>query len=248
MNQDELVEAIISEVKRVLAQRGITVAPSSKESPAPARHTREGDSTPAAPSAAGQVPAAESSAAIGITDMSGRQVITQKELEPYKGQTIVVSRKAIFTPLAVDFAREKKITITRAAETSLKKTNSITVSATGASVALTISPDFRGDGSILKTILASKSLSVKEFSGGSYEANIKKVADAVAQGSVHFGVCLENTGMIGPIHANRNTRIRAVHCRDTLDARAARVDIEANVIVLDSASNPEAIISGFTGL
>jgi hypothetical protein len=33
-----------------------------------------------------------------------------------------------------------------------------------------------------------------------------------------------------------------------MDARAARVDIDANIIVLDSTSNPEAIISGFTGL
>ncbi|MCE5252038.1 RpiB/LacA/LacB family sugar-phosphate isomerase [bacterium] len=242
MNQDELVNAIISEVKRVLAQRGITVGASDGG--------KQISALPPSPvqTAGGPTAAVVPSSAIGITDMSGKQVITQKDLEPYKGQAITVGAKAVITPLAVDYAREKKITISRTAPASGQKADHAQAPADGVSVALTVSPDFKGDGSMLKTLLAAKHLGVKDATGGTYEAGVKKVAEAVASGSVNFGICLENTGMEAPIFANRNSRIRAVHCRDTMEARAARIDIGANVIVLDSTSNPEAIISGFTGL
>jgi len=242
MNHDELVEAIIREVKRVLAQRGIPVDSASDKAPPPVNKPL--------PSVAGVAPVSgnKETAIIGNTDLSGKQVITQKDIEAFKGQTISVTKKAIITPLALDYARDKKITINRIAVSAGKTTESTSVLPESITAALTVSPDFKGDGSVLKSILESKRLTIRDFSGGSYEENIGKLADAVASGSVHFGVCLENTGMEGPIHANRNSAIRAVHCRETFDARAARVDIGANVIVLDSASNPEAVISGFTGL
>lgn len=245
MNHDELVEAIIREVKKVLTQRGIEVGSSSGKAPAQTPANRP--TLPVLESAAPVIGSGET-AAVGSTDLTGKQVITQKDLEAYQGQTITVTQKAVITPLALDYARDKNITVSRADVSPEKKTEGTSLLPASITAALTVSPDFTGDGSILKSILESKRLTVKVFSGGTYEENVKKLAGAVASGSAQFGVCLENTGMVGPIHANRNNAVRAVHCRETFDARAARVDIGANVIVLDSASNPEAVISGFTGL
>lgn len=244
MNHDELVEAIIREVKKVLTQRGIEVGSPPGKAPAQAK-AQAPASRPSPP-----VPAIGSreTAAVGSTDLTGKQVITQKDLEAYRGQTITVTKKAVMTPLALDYARDKNITVSRVTVSPEKKTEGTSLSPASITAALTVSPDFTGDGSILRGILESKRLTVKVFSGGSYEENVKKLAGAVASGSTQFGICLENTGMAGPIHANRNNAIRAVHCRETFDARAARVDIGANVIVLDSVSNPEAVISGFTGI
>ena len=244
MNSNEMVEAIVREVKRVLAQRGIQVQSGSGAVP---EASRSGQTATAVPSVPPKTGPSDASVGIGVTDLGGRQVITQKDLEAYKGQTITISKKAVITPLAMDYARDKKITLRRS-ETTAQLGGGSPSSQAAVSVALTIAPDFNGDGSVLKNILASKHLGVREFTGGAYEANIRKVVDAVVSGSVQYGICLENTGMIAPIHANRNQRIRAVHCRETFDARTARVDIGANVIVLDSVSNPEAVISGFTGL
>ena len=244
MNHDELVEAIIKEVKRVLAQRGIPVNSSAESNVRPAPVPQ-----PSAPAPVSVTPSFPTAApAVGAADLSGKQVITQKDLESFVGQTVTITKKAVITPLALDYAKEKKITINRVEAVSGNKPENVSSSRNSISVALVIAPDFKGDGAILKNILAAKHLVVKEFTGGSYESNVKKLAESVVSGSVHFGVCLENTGMEAPIHANRNSAIRAVHCRDTYDARAARIDIGANVLVLGSMSNPEAIISGFTGM
>ncbi|MBN1292565.1 MAG: RpiB/LacA/LacB family sugar-phosphate isomerase [Candidatus Latescibacteria bacterium] len=244
MNHDELVEAIITEVKRVLNQRGIPVSSSAETSgsQAPAQQSPVPAQVSIRPTLPVEAPAA------GNADMSGKQVITQKDLEAVKGQTVTITKKAVITPLALDFAKEKKITINRIDGAAGNKSGNVSSIQGTISVALVIAPDFKGDGSILKNILAAKHLTIKEITGGSYEANVKKLADMVVSGGAHFGVCLENTGMEAPIHANRNSAVRAVHCRDTYDARAARIDIGANVIVLGSISNPEAIISGFTGI
>ena len=232
---------IVQEVKRVLAGRGIDVQNAAKEASSATRSQLAGGASPL------PVLNGAGAAAIGTQDLTGKQVITQKDLESCQGQTINVTKKAVITPLASDYAREKNITINRLNE-SAPMAQGASTSPERPRAALVIAPDFKGDGLIVKNILASKHFDVKDFSGGSYEALINKVADAVANGMVHFGVCLENTGMEAAVVANRNRKIRAVHCRDIYEARAARVDIGANVIVLDSASNPEAVISGFTGL
>ena len=237
MNQDQLVNKIITEVKRVLEQRGITVTPEAqKPIAAPV--------APAAPSPA--VQQEPQTSAIGGTDLTGKQVIVQKDLEPHKGKTIIVTQRAVISPLAMDYAKANGIAISRSsAQPAPAQSDRADYSGIAG---VCIAQDFPGDASILKSILASKRLQIKEFNNGSYEDSIKKLCNAVSSGSVHFGVCLEKTGMEGPITANRNDKIRAVHCRETLDSRSARVDFGANVVILDAASNPEAVISGFTGL
>ena len=88
---------------------------------------------------------------------------------------------------------------------------------------------------------------IQEISAHSYETAVKNLANSVASGSVAYGVCVEKTGMEGTIHANRCKSIRAVHCSDSSDARTARFDIGANVIVLDAVSDPETVLKSFTG-
>lgn len=235
MNQAELVESIIKEVKRVLVLRGVQVAPSPVSS-SPAERP-----APAASAFAG----IEQS--VGRRDLTGKQVITQKDLEAFQGQSITVTQNAVITPLAIDYAREKGITITKVEQQV--KPNSVSANQQPVVIAaLAVAPDFPSGSMIVKKFLASKGFQIKESSGKSYKDSITDLVNAVSSGTASFGICIEKSGMEGPIYANRNKNIRAVHCRETYDARAARVDIGANVIVIDSVSNPEAVISGFTGL
>jgi hypothetical protein len=237
MNQDELIEAVVKEVKRVLALKGVQVAPApEKKQVAPGRAVN-----PQA-KAAKVMP----EAALGDSDMTGKQVIILKDLLKIPGNSVRVARKAVITPMALDYIREKGIAIVQVDVTENKiKLPSISGAVM---VGLAVSPGFPGNSGILHSILAAKGFQVREFSGPSYETAVKNMCSAVASGTAQFGICLEKTGLEGPVHANRNQVIRAVHCRGIHEARAARVDIGANVIVLDSAGDPEEIVSGFTGL
>ena len=234
MNQNELVEAIIKEVKRVLALRGVQVSPS------PLSSSGIGISASTASFTA-------SEQSVGSRDLKGKQVITQKDLETFQGQSITVAQNAVITPLAKDYAREKGIAITKVEQQVIPGNASVNQQPVVVA-ALAVAPDFPSDSAIVKKFLVSKGFQIKESSGKSYEDAITNLANAVSSGIASFGICIEKSGMEGPIYANRNKNIRAVHCRETYDARAARVDIGANVIVIDSVSNFEAVISGFAGL
>ena len=233
MKQEELVEAIVNEVKRVLALRGIQVQAGKSASSA----------TQASVPAAAPV-----SVESGARDLTGMRVITQKDLEGLSGATVAIAKKAVVTPLAYDYAREKGITLKKVEAPSGQNLQASVSTAQIGSIALTVAPDFPGDSMVVKKFLSSRGFIVKEITGRKYEEAVKVLADSISRGQADLGVCIEKSGMEGPIFANRNSKVRAVHCRDTFDARAARVDIGANIVVLSAASNPEAVISGFTGI
>lgn len=246
MNQQDLVEKIVAEVKRALALRGIETAPASSTgaSPAPKPAAPVPAAAPAAPA-----PAADQTVqSIGSRDLTGKQVITQRDLEKFQGQTITVTQKAVITPLAKDYARDKGITITKSSAVPGAANAGAGASQPAPAVAVAVAPDFPNDSSFVLKFLASKGFQIKEFTGKSYEKSVTDLSGAVSSNAASFGICIEKSGMEGPIYANRNRSIRAAHCRETLDARAARVDIGANVIVINAASNPEAVISGYIGL
>jgi len=73
MNQDQLVEAIINEVKRVLALRGVSIS-AAPTSPVPEKK----QPTPTAEKRAPQVPseARSTDQSIGSRDLTGKQIIT----------------------------------------------------------------------------------------------------------------------------------------------------------------------------
>lgn len=253
MTNEQLVEAIIKEVKRVLVSRGIEVGGSSGAVPAPqgARAPSNERPTPAttdAPKSSGRPPAvARPAVSVGTTDLTGRQVITQKDLASLSNTTITVMKRAVISPLALDFAKERKITIARveqaAANPGMQSGKPGTVTA-----AIVVSPEFPADKNVVSSYLATKGFTVRDLSGNGYEKAVTDLARAVASGSAAFGVCIEKTGLEGPIHANRNDRIRAVHCRTVLEARAARVDFGANVIVVGAGSDPQTVVAAFCGL
>jgi ribose 5-phosphate isomerase B len=58
------------------------------------------------------------------------------------------------------------------------------------------------------------------------------LARAITQGRAARGVLVCGTGIGISIAANRHKGIRAAHCRDTTDARYARLHNDANVIAL----------------
>ena len=236
MNQDELIDAVVKEVKRVLALKGVQIASASEKPAVPGR----------AASLQAKASFEKPASVLGDSDLTGKQVIIQKDLLVIHGNSVRIARKAVVTPLALDYAREKGITIVRS--DAAEKKAELPSLPCAVVVGLAVSQGFPGDSGILCSILAAKGFQVREFSGASYETAVKNMCNAVASGTAQFGICLEKTGLEGPIHANRNQVIRAVHCRGIHEARAARVDIGANVIVLDAESDPEEIVSGFTGL
>ena len=58
------------------------------------------------------------------------------------------------------------------------------------------------------------------------------LARAITQGTAAKGILVCGTGIGISIAANRHKGIRAAHCRDTTDARYARLHNDANVIAL----------------
>jgi ribose 5-phosphate isomerase B len=58
------------------------------------------------------------------------------------------------------------------------------------------------------------------------------LARAITEGRAAKGVLVCGTGIGISIAANRHKGIRAAHCRDTTDARYARLHNDANVIAL----------------
>lgn len=235
MTNEQLVDAIVAEVKRVLAQRGIETGSGSAPAPAAA------SATPAA-----SAPTAFSvTSSIGTTDLTGRQVITQKDLATLANTTITVTKRAVISPLALDYAREKQITINRVEQSPRPSGGTAGPSVTAAVV---VSPEFPADKNTVNSFLTTKGFQVRDFSGSSYEQAVKALAGAVASGAAQFGVCIEKTGIEGPIHANRNEKVRAAHCRTVIEARAARVDYQANVIVIGAGSDPRAVVAAFCGL
>jgi len=240
MANEQIIEAIVKEVKRVLAQRGIEVAPASPEK------TTSAKVTPPRAGVSRKSPLPASPAEIGSRDLTGRQVITQKDFEGFSGSSVTVTRRAVITPLAIDYAREKGIVINRvdapagAAQAGVPSPDAVTAG-------LVVARNFPSDGTVVTKILSAKKFAVREFTG-EYEQAIKQLAEAVGSGAVQFGICVEKSGMEGPIYANRNSRVSAVHCRTTIEARAARVDYNANIVVIDSGSSPEAVIAGYTGM
>ncbi len=231
MNQQELVEAVLREVKRVLAERGIT--PGSAPAVTPA----------ASPERAAAAPVRSVS---GSTDFTGKSVVVLKDIQGFAGGEVRVQKNAVVTPLAVDYAREKGIAIVRVEKAARKGESPAAIAQ--ATVGIAVSQDNAAGGNAVKSFLESKGFAVREFSGARYDAAVAAMCDAVASGAAVFGVCVERTGMEGPIHANRSKAVRAVHCRDTYEARAARVDIGANVVVIGAQADPAGVIAGFTGM
>ena len=229
MTHQELIDAIVKEVRRVLAGRGIEV-----------------DSVAAAPSAKPAVSVMQSADSVGSRDMTGKQIIAQKDIEGVTGKTLSVARTTVVTPLAADYARSKGITITRV-DVAVCATAPEKMSAAPL-VALAFAPDFTGDKSIVTGFLENRGVATRDTGGKDYAASVSSVCDAVSSGAAFVGVLIENTGMEGPILANRVANIRAVHCRNTFEARAARIDFGANVIVVDMASDPQSVIGGYLGL
>ncbi len=231
MNQQELVEAVLREVKRVLAERGMGLG-----------------TTPAAAPVSSQVRtvAAPVRSVSGSTDFTGKSVVVLKDIQGIVGGEVRVQKNAVVTPLAADYAREKSISIVRV-DRVVRKDES-TATGAQAAVGIAVSQDNTAGGKAVKAFLESKGFAVREFTGARYDAAVAAMCDAVASGAALFGACVERTGMEAPIHANRNKAIRAVHCRDMYEARAARVDIGANVVVIGAQADPAGVIAGFTGM
>lgn len=251
MNQEQLVAAIVAEVKRVLTLRGIAVEPgggTAQQSalptvkPASSYHSRSAGTpvnrnTPATtqPQASGD-----------SSDLTGLAVITRKAIEGAAGGQVRVAPRAVITPMANDYAREQGIAFVRdgAARQAAQSGHS---SAVLPVAAVAVDPAFKGGNGDIAGLFGRSGVRADVVTASSYEAAVTRCAEMVASGTAGFGVCIERTGLAGPVYANRNAHIRAVTCRNVSDVRAARRDIDANIIVLDSLSLAPQVLAEMTG-
>ncbi len=240
MTNEKLIAAIIAEVKKVLTERGIPVASGTA-----AAKTFQ-PSAPSAPSVMSYSQSQASTAVSGGSDLSDKKVITQKDLEGISSTRIQVAAKAVITPLAVDYARANGITIDKVAV--LNTQSNMGMPSPQITVALAFDNAFKGDRTVVTNFLSSKGFALKDCGAAAYESSVNALTSAVASGQAAFGICVENSGMGAPIFANRNKAIRAAHVRNNFEARAARVDFGANVLVLDAGSDPASVIAAFCGM
>ena len=62
----------------------------------------------------------------------------------------------------------------------------------------------------------------------------RQVAGSVSGGQTDWGIVADETGMMGPVIANRVAGVIAVACRDPLEAKWARERIGANVLCIST--------------
>ena len=238
MNQEQLVAAIVAEVKRVLELRGISVNSGDSNVKPVTYSAPKKTSLPGTLNTGSPAPASKKTipAASGETlDLTGIKVITRKSLEGISAGQVLIAQRAVVTPMASDYAREKGIAFVRNGDGQ----QGSYAGNTGAALpvaAVAVDPAFNCGNRDIAGLFARQGVNADLIAGSSYEAAVTRCAENVASGGAQFAVCIERTGFAGPVYANRNPRIRAAFCRNMNDVRAARRDLDANVIVLDSLS------------
>jgi len=233
MNREDIIETILREVKRVLAEKGVDVVKDTIPKSGVSEKTQDTRFVSVNFSDSGDV------------DFTGKKVLAQSDISGLAGKRVTIQRRTVITPLALDYARENKIEL-------IKIENAETKSASSAggkrpSVAVIFCPNYGGDKEYAKDAIKNMGFTVNDLTCSPYENAVKKVALAVERKEVLFGVCYEKVGLLGPVYANRNNSVIAVHCRDDFEARAARVDYNANIVVIGSGVDPKPIIEGFCG-
>ena len=162
-----------------------------------------------------------------MLDLTDRELISEEDLRNVPGgETLKIADRALVTPLAADLARERHITIERAAaKPSARK--------------LAIGADHGGFEmkEALKDVLSDLGFEYLDLGTHSTEAVdypdfAGAVALAVSRKQCEFGIMIDGAGIGSCMAANKIPGIRAAMCYDEASARNSREHNGANVLTL----------------
>lgn len=172
-----------------------------------------------------------------------RKLITEEEVQKAikSGSSVIaVEENSIFTPLALDLIRNKKLQIISkevhnysASSSTVKfpfKKIAIGSDHTGFKVKNLLIKQLADSGFIVydKGTLDEKSCDFPDFA--------EAVAENVILGNADCGIILDATGIPSAITANKLEGIRAATCYNEFSAKSSRSHNDANVLVLGAKS------------
>jgi RpiB/LacA/LacB family sugar-phosphate isomerase len=168
-------------------------------------------------------------------DLTDRTLITEEDIRDVAaGSTVRISAKALITPLAADFARERHIRIERVAAAGREVRRKIAIGADHGGFEMK---------EALKAVLGELGCEYKDFGTHStdpvdYPDFAHAVALAVSRKSCDLGIMIDGAGIGSCMVANKVRGIRAAMCYDEASARNSREHNGANVLTLGGKMIP----------
>ncbi|MBN1637549.1 MAG: ribose 5-phosphate isomerase B [Ignavibacteriales bacterium] len=152
-------------------------------------------------------------------------------------RVLVIDDNTVFTPLALDKIKEKKITILNKSKVNTdKKTIVIGSDHTGYAVKLLLIQYLQAKGYFVDDVgtYSEESCDYPDFAIA--------VAKKVLLDGADFGILIDATGIPSAITANKFPGIRATTCYDEFSAKSAREHNNANILVVGAKTiNEEKI-------
>jgi ribose 5-phosphate isomerase B len=167
-----------------------------------------------------------------MVELTGKSLITDIDLKNLTmGENVRVDEKAIVTPLAIDTAKERHLTIERvvamtaAAESRTRKV-AVGCDHGGYEMKEQLKPFLTGMGFEVLDLGTNSTAAVD------YPDFAQAVALAVARGSCDAGIMIDGAGIGSCMVANKIPGIRAAMCYDEASARNSREHNGANLLTL----------------
>jgi ribose 5-phosphate isomerase B len=167
-----------------------------------------------------------------MADLTDRSLITEDDIRTVAvGSTLQIAEKALVTPLAIDVARDRHITLQRVSSTK--------VPAGRHSRKIAIGADHGGFEmkEALKRVLKELGCDYQDVGTNSaaavdYPDFAQAVALAVSRHTCDLGIMIDGAGIGSCMVANKVPGIRAAMCYDEASARNSREHNGANVLTL----------------
>jgi len=162
-------------------------------------------------------------------DLTDKTLISEDDIRNVPvGSTLRISAKALVTPLAADFARERHIRFERVAAAGRETRRKIAIGADHGGFEMK---------EALKAVLAELGCEYQDFGTHStdpvdYPDFAHAVALAVSRKTCDLGIMIDGAGIGSCMAANKVRGIRAAMCYDEASARNSREHNGANVLTL----------------
>ncbi|GBD90695.1 ribose-5-phosphate isomerase B [bacterium BMS3Abin04] len=171
-----------------------------------------------------------------------KKLYTEDDILKLSGEgnsVIYVTGHEVFTPLALDKAKELKITLKKKTDTSNSKVSTPNISKASSIKKIALGSDHTGfeTKKIISGYLVTKGFDIVDvgtFDDKScdYPDFSFEVAKKVVLHDVDAGIIFDATGIPSAITANKVPGIRAATCYNEFSARSSREHNNANVLVL----------------
>jgi ribose 5-phosphate isomerase B len=167
-----------------------------------------------------------------MVDLTDRSLITEDDIRGVAvGSTLQIAQKALVTPLAIDVARERHITLQRVSSTkgpAARHSRKIAIGADHGGFEMK---------EALKRVLEELGCDYRDVGTNStaavdYPDFAQAVALAVSRRTCDLGIMIDGAGIGSCMVANKIPGIRAAMCYDEASARNSREHNGANVLTL----------------